>query len=54
MTIHTYIVHFKNGGTCTITASNISGAKAQMLGVLPYVAFIERVYQSGERATAPF
>lgn len=54
MTIHTYIVHFKNGEIATITASNISGAKAQMLGVLPYVAFIERVYQSGKRAVAPF
>ena len=54
MTINTYIVHFKNGGTCTITASNISGAKAQMLGVLPYVAFIERVYQSGKRAVKHF
>ena len=54
MTINTYIVHFKNGETATITASNIRGAKAQMIAVLPYVAFIERVYQSGQRAIAPF
>ena len=54
MTINTYHVHFKNGEIATITASNISGAKAQMIAVLPYVVFIERVYQSGKRAIAPF
>lgn len=48
-TINVYKVYFKNGETAIITASNISGAKAQMLGVLPHVSHIERIYKGGQR-----
>lgn len=54
MTINTYIVHFHNGSTLTITASNLSGAKAQVQLLAEWVAWVERVYQSGERSVAPF
>ena len=52
--IHTYIVHYKNGSTLTISASNLSGAKAQVRLLADWVDRIERVYKSGERSTAPF
>ena len=53
-TIHTYIVHYKNGSTLTISASNLSGAKEQVRLLADWIDRIERVYQSGERAIAPF
>ena len=52
--INTYIVHYKNGSTLTISASNMSGAKEQVRLLADWIDRIERVYQSGERSVAPF
>lgn len=43
--INTYIVHYKNGGKLIISASNMSGAKAQTRLLAPYIDRIERVYK---------
>ena len=43
--INTYIVHYKNGGKLIISASNMSGAKAQTRLLAPYIDHIERVYK---------
>ena len=47
--INTYIVHFKNGSQMTISASNLSGAKAQTRLLAPYIDRIERVYKEREK-----
>ena len=52
--LNTYIVHYKNGSTLTIYASNMSGAKEQVRMLANWIDRIERVYKSGERATVPF
>lgn len=54
LNLNDYIVHYKNGSTLTISASNLNGAKAQVRLLAPYIDRIERVYKSGERATPPF
>ncbi len=43
--INTYIVHMKSGGKMLISASNMSGAKAQTRLLAPYIDRIERVYK---------
>lgn len=43
--INTYIVHYKNGGKLIISASNMSGAKAQTRLLASYIDRIERVYK---------
>lgn len=43
--LNTYIVHMKSGGKMLISASNMSGAKAQTRLLAPYIDRIERVYK---------
>ena len=43
--LNTYIVYLKSGGTMIISASNMSGAKAQTHLLTPYIDRIERVYK---------
>ena len=51
--INQYVVLFANGNRMVITASNMSGAEAQVRA-LRGVSGIYRIYRSGLKAVAPW